>query len=177
MADRDPLADPAPLIERVYAYVAYRIDEGSEAEDVTSEVFERALKYRASYDSSRGEPIAWLLGIARHCLHDRAVGARRDASLEEWDDVSPQDVEREAVQHVTLDAALQSLDERGRELIALRYGAGLKAREIAAVLGIKTNAVEVALHRVLAQMRGLLDAPRESAPPPSTSGPLQDART
>jgi RNA polymerase sigma-70 factor, ECF subfamily len=167
MADRDPLANPAPLIRRVYAYVAYRIGDGLEAEDVASEVFERALKYRASYDSSRGEPIAWLLGIARHCLHDRAVSAKRDASLDEWDGVSAQDVEREAVQHVTLTAALKGLDERERDLIALRYGADLTARQIGTILGIKTNAVEVALHRVLGHMRGILDDRRETTAPPA----------
>jgi RNA polymerase sigma-70 factor (ECF subfamily) len=168
MADHDPLANPAPLIRRVYSYVAYRIGDGLEAEDVASEVFERALKYRASYDASRGEPVAWLLGIARHCLHDRAAGARSDASLDEWDGVSPQDVEREAVQHVTLTAALNGLDERARELIALRYGADLTARQIGTLLGIKTNAVEVALHRVLAQMRGALEDARESTPSPTS---------
>ena len=65
---RDPLADPAPLIRRVYAYVAYRIGDGAEAEDVTSETFERALRYRESYDPRRGEPVAWLIGIARRCI-------------------------------------------------------------------------------------------------------------
>ena len=54
MAREDPLADPTPLIRRVYAYVAYRIGDGPDAEDVTSEVFERALKYRSSYDPTRG---------------------------------------------------------------------------------------------------------------------------
>ena len=62
---RDPLADPGPLIRRVYAYVAYRIGDGAEAEDITSEAFERALRYRDSYDPRRGEPVAWLIGIAR----------------------------------------------------------------------------------------------------------------
>ena len=57
MARKDPLADPAPLIRRVYAYVAYRIGDGPDAEDLTSEVFERALKYRASYDPGRGGPL------------------------------------------------------------------------------------------------------------------------
>ena len=42
----DPLADPQPLIERVYAYVAYRVGDGVHAEDITSEGFERALRYR-----------------------------------------------------------------------------------------------------------------------------------
>ena len=70
----DPLAQPEPLIRRVYAYAAYRLGDGQDAEDVTSETFARALRYRDSYDRSKGEPIAWLLGIARRCV-DAALGA------------------------------------------------------------------------------------------------------
>ena len=40
----------------------------SDAEDITSDVFERALRYRSSYDPKRGEPVAWLIGIARRCI-------------------------------------------------------------------------------------------------------------
>ena len=54
MLRRDPLANPRPLIRRVYAYVAYRIGDGADAEDVTSATFERALRYRASFDPARG---------------------------------------------------------------------------------------------------------------------------
>src|SRR3954454_23153081 len=68
MLRRDPLANPEPLIRRIYRYVSYRVGEGAEAEDITSEVFERALRYRESYDSSRGDPAAWLIGIAQRCI-------------------------------------------------------------------------------------------------------------
>jgi DNA-directed RNA polymerase specialized sigma24 family protein len=54
----DPLADVERLIRRVYGYVAYRIGDGPDAEDVTSETFERALRYRSSYDPRRGDPAA-----------------------------------------------------------------------------------------------------------------------
>jgi len=67
----DPLANPEPLIKRVYAYVAYRVGDGPDAEDLTSETFERALRYKKSYDSTKGEPIAWLIGIARRCIEGR----------------------------------------------------------------------------------------------------------
>ena len=67
----DPLANPEPLIKRVYAYVAYRVGDGPDAEDLTSETFERAIRYKKSYDSSKGEPIAWLIGIARRCIEGR----------------------------------------------------------------------------------------------------------
>ena len=66
----DPLGHPAPLIRRVYAYVAYRIGAGAEAEDITSDAFERALRYRSTYDPSKGTPQSWLLGIARSCIAD-----------------------------------------------------------------------------------------------------------
>src|SRR3954466_8429555 len=71
----DPLANPAPLIKRVYAYVAYRVGDGDDAEDVTSETFERALRYRDSFDPKRGDAAAWLIGIARRVIADRALRA------------------------------------------------------------------------------------------------------
>jgi DNA-directed RNA polymerase specialized sigma24 family protein len=46
--------NPEPLIPQVYAYVAYRIGAGPDAEDVTSETFERALRYRSSYGAKKG---------------------------------------------------------------------------------------------------------------------------
>jgi RNA polymerase sigma-70 factor (ECF subfamily) len=157
MRRRDPLANPEPLIRRVYAYVAYRIGDGPDAEDVTSDVFERALRYRHSYDRAKGEPTAWLIGIARHRLH---LGHASTVPLAEADEpVAPRDLEADAVERVTLQAALRSLDERDGELLALRYGADLKARQIGEALGMTTNAVEVALHRALARLRGILEEP------------------
>ena len=152
---RDPLADPGPLIRRVYAYVAYRIGDGAEAEDVTSETFERALRYRASYDPKRGEPVSWLIGIARRCIE----GARmRPEHLEHRDETADTlDVEAETVERVTLAQAVERLEERDRELIALRYGSDLSARQIGELLELRTNAVEVALHRALARLRKLLE--------------------
>jgi RNA polymerase sigma-70 factor (ECF subfamily) len=157
MRRQDPLANTGALIRRVYSYVAYRIGDGPEAEDVTSEVFERALRYRSSYDRSRGRPLPWLLGIARRCVDDALVRRPTTADLEAAEESSGEDLEGEAVQRLAVAAALERLDDRGRELIALRYGADLRAREIADVLGMKTNAVEVALHRTLARMRAELD--------------------
>ena len=158
---RDPLADPRPLIRRVYAYVAYRIGDGPEAEDVTSEVFERALRYRDSFDPRRGEPIAWLLGIARRCTDHAAAGRRATASLDAWSGESSDDLEAAAVERLTLATTLAQLDERTRDLLALRYGADLSARQIGRILEMKTNAVEVALHRALARLRA--DLEREGA--------------
>jgi RNA polymerase sigma factor (sigma-70 family) len=161
---RDPLADPGPLIRRVYAYVAYRVGDGAEAEDLTSETFERALRYRDSYDPKRGEPVAWLIGIARRCID----GARlRPESLEHPEDTPDTlDVEAETLERLTLARAVERLDARDRELIALRYGSDLSARQIGELLELRTNAVEVALHRALARLRKLVEGEDEQQAKP-----------
>jgi RNA polymerase sigma factor (sigma-70 family) len=152
---RDPLADPGPLIRRVYAYVAYRIGDGAEAEDVTSEAFERALRYRDSYDPRRGEPVAWLIGIARRCIEGARLRPEPLGTVDETAD--PIDLEGMAIERLTLQQAVERLDERDRELIALRYGSDLSARQIGELLELRTNAVEVALHRALGRLRKVLE--------------------
>ena len=172
MRRRDPLANPAPLIRRVYSYVAYRIGDGPEAEDVTSDVFERALRYRESYNGSRGQPLPWLLGIARRCVDDTLANRPPTGSLDLAERPSSEDLERETVQRLELAAALRALDERDRDLLALRYGADLTARQIGETLGLKTNAVEVALHRALGRVRVALEAsPAELDRPRADAAP------
>jgi RNA polymerase sigma-70 factor (ECF subfamily) len=155
---RDPLADTEELIHRIYAYVAYRLGDGPEAEDVTSEVFERALRYRSRYDRSKGEPIAWLLGIARRCV-SAALAERGSvqlvAEVEEAVDGSP--VEEDSIRRLTVAAAVEQLAPRDQELVALRFGADLTAAQIARIIGIQTNAVEVALHRALGRLRSIVE--------------------
>ena len=150
MRRSDPFADPAPLIRRVYAYVAYRMGEGADAEDVTSETFERAIRYRRSYEAKKGELLPWLFGIARRCVDD-ALAARQGTSWERPDAVVP-DLEEEAITRLDVAAAVAGLDERDRELIALRYGADLTAAQIAELVGARVNTVEVALSRARARL-------------------------
>ena len=160
----DPLANFEPLIRRVYSYVAYRLGDGPDAEDVTSEVFERALRYRASYDDSRGSPLQWLIGIARRCVEDALTSRGRTDPLEENEQPSWEDVDEDVVRRVTLAAAINNLDGRAQDLLSLRYGADLSARQIGAILGVKTNAVEVALHRTLTRLRTELEEGGDARP-------------
>lgn len=156
MADRDPLENPEPLIRRVYAYVAYRIGDGADAEDVTSATFERALRYRHTFDQKRGEPAAWLLGIAGRCLSE--YYSTRPTPVSDVPEVpAPGELAGESAARLDLRRAVTMLPARDAELIALRYGADLTAKQIAEVTGMRTNAVEVALHRALATLRGVLE--------------------
>jgi RNA polymerase sigma factor (sigma-70 family) len=152
----DPLRDPEPLIRRVYAYVAYRMGDGPDAEDVTNETFARALRYRDTFDASKGTPISWLIGIARRCV-DESFHQVRPTSSDPPDREAAGDLEAEAVERLTMQAAVSRLDERDRELIALRYGADLSAKQIAQRLELTPNAVDVALHRARARLREELE--------------------
>jgi len=155
MAGRDPFANPEQLLRRVYAYVAYRVGDRAEAEDITSETFERALRYRNRFDERKGDPVAWLLGIARNCVYDALLRPRPEPSGDP--PAAGTDLASEVVGKVALEQALESLSADDRELLALRYGADLRAREIAKLLDQRTNTVEVALTRARARLAAALE--------------------
>jgi len=161
----DPLSDPEPLIRQVYAYALYRLGDQSDAEDLTSDVFEQAVRYRKNYDPRQGEPLGWLIGIARRRA-SRVFKARADVPPESGSGVVPDHAE-DAVARITLADAVAGLSPRDRELIALRYGADLSARQIAELLELRPNAVEVALHRARERLRGVLGMPLEASEAPA----------
>jgi RNA polymerase sigma factor (sigma-70 family) len=165
VSSSDPLANPAQLIRRVYGYVAYLLGDGPLAEDVTSDVFERALRYRDSFDPRKGSPVSWLLGIARRCSSE----ALRRNSPPATDDAPErsQEMEDRVLGRLSVAVAVRRLPQSDQELIALRYGADLSARQIAALRGTRTNAIEVALHRALKKLRADLEAEDAGAPSPA----------
>ena len=167
---RDPLAQPEEAIKRLYAYVAYRIGPGPEAEDIVSETIERALRYRKSYDHRKGSPAAWLAGIASRVIADQARASPQSTGLDRPIDPVLDDFSAASLQRLNLMSAITAIDERSRELLALRYGADLRAREIAELLNLRTNTVEVALTRALQRLRAVMEA-GGSAPWPAPQVP------
>jgi len=152
---RDPLQDAEQLIPRVYAYVAYRVGHGPDAEDITSECFERALRYRDRYDPRRGEPLSWLIGIARRLVADRRSVVRIEELELAWE-TAADDLSEAAVRRLSVQAAVAQLSSREQELVALRYGADLTSRQIGVLVGMSTHAVEVALGRIEDRLRSAL---------------------
>jgi RNA polymerase sigma-70 factor, ECF subfamily len=146
---------------RVYAYVASLLRDRASAEDVTAQAFERAYRKRSSYRARRGSREAWLFGIARNAALDELRRRKRRARLESEpvDDVAPNaddqlelSLRREAVR-----AALESLDGRERDLLALKFAGGLSNAEIARVLGLSETAAGTRLHRTLTKLRKACD--------------------
>lgn len=141
----------------VYAYVAGLLRDRHAAEDVTALAFERAYRRRRRFDPRRGSGRAWIFGIARNAALDELRRRKRSASLaadpEDAEAASPADDAETALRRAALREALKGLDLRDRELIALRFFAGLSHAEIAAVLAISASNVGTRLHRAVDKLR------------------------
>jgi RNA polymerase sigma-70 factor (ECF subfamily) len=142
---------------RVYAYVASLLRDRAAAEDVTAQAFERAYRKRRSYRAGRGTMEAWLFGIARNAALDELRRRKRRAGLEgEHEDTTapnPDDHAELALRRATVRAALASLDGRERDLIALKFAAGLSNAEIGRILGMSESAAGTRLHRTITKLR------------------------
>jgi len=145
----------------VYAYVASLLRDGPAAEEVTAAAFERAYRKRNHFDPERGEPRAWLFGIARNAALDELRRRGRQAELA----AEPADLESlgapEGAEHherrLAVSAALERLQPSERELIALKFFAGLENREIARVLGLSESNAGTRLHRAMTKLREACD--------------------
>jgi RNA polymerase sigma-70 factor, ECF subfamily len=144
----------------VFAYVTTVLRDRSAAEDVTAQAFERAFRKSKSFDARRGSERAWLFGIARNAALDELRKRKRTAALEsepvDPSDQPDDDVDR-ALRRAAVRVALAALDPRDRELIALKFHAGLDNAEIANVLGLSTSNAGTRLHRALTKLREILD--------------------
>ncbi len=146
----------------VYAYVAGMLRDRSAAEDVTAQAFERAYRRRASFDPSRGSHRGWLFGIARNAALDELRRRKRHAELsDEPVDEAAGEAHEEAVEAAmrrsVLSAALATLTPRDRELIALKFFAGLGNAEIAEAIGVSESNAGTRLHRAMEKLREACD--------------------
>jgi len=142
--------------EDVFAFVATMLRDRAAAEDVTALAFERAIRRLPTYRPGRGSERAWLFGIARNAALDELRRRRRTASLaaEPPDEApSPDDEAELALRRADVRRALAALAARDRELIALRFHAGLSTRELATVLGVSESNAGTQLHRAMQRLR------------------------
>ena len=149
---------------RVYNYVRYRVQDAETADDITAQVFERALASLSGYRPQRAPFAAWLFAIARNAVNDhlRAQKRRRwlsPAVLRDRAGAEPQP-EDVVIHHETRDellAAVARLSDRERDLIALKFAAGLTNRRIAKLTGLSESNVGVILYRAVCRLRAALN--------------------
>ncbi len=150
----------------VFRYVRFRVATRETAEDVTSEVFMKALRSLHRYDPSRAAPRTWLLRIARNAVTDHLRALKRRGSLHVSLDRIPDLVadvpsqEARVLKQERIQSLLNGsrvLRKADQEILSLRYGAGLSNSEIADHLSVSNNAVAVRLHRALKRLKDVVD--------------------
>jgi RNA polymerase sigma-70 factor, ECF subfamily len=147
----------------VYAYVSTLLHDPAAAEDVTALAFERAYRRRRSFDRRRGEERAWLFGIARNAALDELRRRRRTAALVTEPADAPDggdegDGAEVALRRTAVQAAMAKLPARERELLALKFHAGMSNAELARVLGISESNAGTLLYRTMEKLRKACDA-------------------
>jgi RNA polymerase sigma-70 factor, ECF subfamily len=144
----------------VYAYAAGLLRDRAAAEDVTAAAFERAYRKRSRFNAARGSARAWLFGIARNAALDelRRRGRQAELSTDPVDAASfPDPGDPRSELRLLLDGALGKLEPRERELIALKFFAGLSNAEIGRVIGTSASNAGTKLHRTMDKLREACD--------------------
>ncbi|HEV2753862.1 MAG TPA: RNA polymerase sigma factor [Solirubrobacteraceae bacterium] len=148
--------------ERLFAFLVYRTGDRTLAEDVMADTFEAAFRARARFDRRRASERTWLYTIALNRLRDH--GRRAAAEARALERVATSALAPDA--DPALDAvegrdrvmrSLGMLSDEEREAIALRFGAELSLKEIAAALDQPMTTVEGRVYRALRKLRAELE--------------------
>jgi RNA polymerase sigma-70 factor (ECF subfamily) len=145
-------------LPRVYNFFRYRLGDRPEVDDLTSQTFEKAWRARHRYRRDVAGFGTWLMTIARNVAIDHFRVARRDVPLEEaaaavtLEATAEEELTRRA-ESARLAALLAALSDRDRELLSLKYGAGMTNRAIARVTGLSESNVGTIVHRAVQALR------------------------
>lgn len=129
----------------VYGFFAYRLGSREDAEYLTRQTFEHALEAWDGFDAGLVSPSAWLLTIARNLLG--VHGGTAEPSVEGVG-ADPQ-----------LEAAVARLNDREREVLALRFGADLSGAEIGGLTGLGVTDVQRITSLSLRRLQGEVASP------------------
>jgi RNA polymerase sigma-70 factor (ECF subfamily) len=144
-------------LPRILNYIRLRVDGEDLAQDLTAEVFERAVSRQHTL-RRREAFAAWLFRIARntvagHYRRRRATVPLDQAAEQPATNPSPTEEMMRREELARLTTALATLSEREQEIIRLRFGAELGNKEIAGILRLRAGHVAVILYRALRKLR------------------------
>ncbi len=149
-------------LDAVYRYAFYRLRTDAEAEDVTSEVFHRALVAMPRYEPRRPF-LAFLYGIARHVVADRLRAVKPEASFEDAtrhpsDTPGPEETAVRQDDARRLRRAIGRLTPLQQEVVILRFLDERSSKEVASFTGKPESTIRGIQMRALTALRDLLSA-------------------
>jgi RNA polymerase sigma-70 factor (ECF subfamily) len=144
-------------LPRVYNYFRFRVGDGAVAEDLTSVTFEKAWQARGRYRRDLASFTTWLLVIARNVATDHYRRQRPHAPIEAAEHLpsgpTPEEEYERRMGLQRLSGLLTELPDRERDVIALKYGAGLTNRAIARHTGLTESNVGTIVFRTIQTLR------------------------
>ncbi len=147
--------------DKIYRYVALKIGDRTEAEDMTQQVFVKALRSISSF-RWKGRPFsAWLFRIAHNLVvdHLRKRSRRATVPLAESMPAGDGDPQQAAERRLDIDRlalATRHLTEAQREVISLRFAGELPIAQVARVMGKNEGAIKALQHSAIAALRRAL---------------------
>ena len=146
---------------KVFRYISYRVVDTDLAQDLTSTVFEKALKGFSVYRPDKASSSTWLIAIARNTVIDyyRSLNSKQQAiALDQVDEIasnrpSPEDDAIRGDELRRLYISLAGLPQEEREIISLKFGGELTNRQIARMLGFSESKVGTKLYRAVSRLR------------------------
>ncbi len=147
--------------DRIYRYVVLRIGDRIEAEDMTQQVFLKALKSISSF-KWKGTPFAaWLFRIAHNQVVDYLRKKQKQATVPLDDsmpsaDNNPQLMAEHSLNIEQLLSATKRLTKAQREVISLRFAGELSIAEAAKIMGKSQGAIKALQHSAIAALRRVL---------------------
>ena len=150
--------------ELVYAFVARRVGNREVAEDLTSEVFHKALANLHRFEW-RGVPFgAWLLKIAANAIADQAKRSQRELSFDDPPEISARPRMEQAQDLARLFRLVSELPDDQRRVMVMRFAEEKSIREAAQQLGRSEGAVKQLQFRGLENLRMRLEARSATSP-------------
>jgi len=153
--------------KNVYNYIAFRINNHFDVEELTHTVFEKAIVGWERYDPSKPAE-AWLITIAKNTVTDylRKNARRPIAPLDKAvelpsNDRSPDEILLIDEQNKDLIVAMNRLKPKERQILSMRFATDLKYSEIADTMGMTSASVRLVAHRALKKLRTMLEEDRE----------------
>jgi RNA polymerase sigma-70 factor (ECF subfamily) len=149
----------------VFGLVLRIVADPATAEEVALDVYTQIWRQAASYDGSRGTPLAWLLTIARSRAIDRLRSGKQEqqrkeplesAGAQSSNESNPEETTAVAERRALVRSALNELSPDQREVIELAYYAGLSHSEIAEKLGQPLGTVKTRTRLGMTKLRGML---------------------
>lgn len=155
------LAEFGPLYDRyadkIYRYVFYRVRHKETAQDITAQVFFKALENIKNFDESRGYFSAWLYRIAKNAMADHFRAARTHYNIDDlWDLAGDENPDEDALMKervIKVKESLKSLDAQQREIVIMRLWDGLSYREIAEIVGKTEGNSKMIFSRAIAKLK------------------------